>query len=193
MITVQEYAVERGCSRQAVYNALKKYKLETVQGVSNGKSTQYLTDETIAKLNEVIRPTNNEISNMNNSMSLAIADREIELLREKEKEMTETRSQFLLAVKNMSGDIDTRMAVLTQELIKEREDLKASYTRELTQIKQDLIKANEKIRDLDVELVAAYDTIKRQAAQIRQLEEHPFKEWNNRRKEQKNGKSKETN
>lgn len=191
--TIQEYARERGVTPQAIYVAIKRHNVPTIQGVSNGKPAGYLDDEAQAILDQVMKPTqkSNEIAVA--SLQLEIANREIALLREKELEVEETRVHMLARVEELSSGLDLRLLDLTQELAQERTELKTSYERELNQIKQELTKANEEITRLNVELVAAYETIKKQTAQIKQLEEHPFKEWNTRRKEAKNGKPKETN
>lgn len=189
MITIQEYAVERGCSRQAVYNAIKKYNLETVQGISNGKAAQYLTDETRAKLNEVIRATSTEVSNLNNTMSLAIATRENELNKEIIKAKEETNEELKHTRELMLARVTDSMQGLNETLASMRAEYKehlATKNKKINELTQILNEKQQEITQLQQELAAAQ-------ARIKQLEEHPFKEWNTRRKELKNGKSAESN
>ena len=44
-VFVSEFAAQRGMTVQGVYKAIKRHNIPTQQGVSNGKSAQFMTDE----------------------------------------------------------------------------------------------------------------------------------------------------
>lgn len=199
-MTVQEYAKERGVTPQAVYNAIKRNKVSTIQGVSNGKSAQFLDDEAQAILDQGMKPTqkSNEIAVA--SIQLEIANREIALLREKELEVKETRMHMLARVEALGSDLDMRLAELTNELNKERAELKALYTKELRErerevsilkesnanLKQELHMANMRIAELE-------NTLEKAVERFDAYTEKPFKAYMELRRLNKNGKLTENN
>lgn len=199
-MTVQEYAKERGVTPQAVYNAIKRNKVFTIQGVSNGKSAQFLDDEAQAILDQGMKPTqkSNEIAVA--SIQLEIANREIALLREKELEVKETRMHMLARVEALGADLDMRLVELTNELNKERAELKALYTKELRErerevsilkesnanLKQELHMANMRIAELE-------NTLEKAVERFDAYTEKPFKAYMELRRLNKNGKLTENN
>lgn len=57
-LTIADYAELKGCSKQAIYNAIKKHSdiaEHTYTGVANGKSAQYLDDVATALLDQRMR------------------------------------------------------------------------------------------------------------------------------------------
>ena len=105
-VTVAEFATQRGMTRQGVYKAIKRFESPTFQGVSNGKATQFMSDEDAERLNEMLGPT--EASNLILKQNLELqiqterehliqknASKVESVLREKELEMTQTRTQML--------------------------------------------------------------------------------------------------
>lgn len=198
--TVQEYAKERGVTPQAVYNAIKRNNVSTIQGVSNGKSAQFLDDEAQAILDQGMKPTqkSNEIAVA--SIQLEIANREIALLREKELEVEETRMHMLARVEELGSDLDVRLTELTNELNMERAELKASYTKELSECQRKIDILKDSNADLKQELHIAKmriaeleNTLEKAVERFDAYVEKPFKAYMELRRLNKNGKSTENN
>lgn len=129
-ITVQDYATQRGCSRQAVYNMINKYQLKTEQGISNGKSTQMLPDETVERLNQLIRPTSHEVATLSDSVQMELMERETKLKdetilakNETIQEIKETRSQMLARIEKIAYDFERQLSDERNKFSSERETL----------------------------------------------------------------------
>ena len=129
-ITVQDYAIQRGCSRQAVYSMINKHQLKTEQGISHGKSTQMLPDETVERLNQLIRPTSREVATLSDSVQMELMERETKLKdetilakNETIQEIKETRSQMLARIEKIADDFERQLSVERTKFSSERETL----------------------------------------------------------------------
>ena len=92
-VFVADFAKQRGMTVQGVYKAIKRHSIPTQQGALNGKSAQFMTDEDATRLNEILGPT--EASNLilANQLQVQIANRENELISEREKKNEELISE----------------------------------------------------------------------------------------------------
>ena len=196
MITIQEYANERGCSRQAVYSMINKHHLPTKKGISNGKSTQFLPDETVEKLNQLIRPTSKEVSTLSETLQLDLMNRESKLkdeaLAAKDqtiKEISETREQMLEKIEAVSSDFKLALSDLKSDYEARLSNQEAAFTREKSE-KDTLIASLRAENDsLRKELRAAQD-------ELAYIKAHPIKSAHKiikENKEKKNGPSAESN
>lgn len=129
-ITVQDYAIQRGCSRQAVYSMINKHQLKTEQGISNGKSTQMLPNETVERLNQLIRPTAHEVATLSDSVQMELMERETKLKdetilakNETIQEIKETRSQMLARIEKIAYDFERQLSDERTKFSSERETL----------------------------------------------------------------------
>lgn len=202
-VTVAEFATRRGMTRQGVYKAIKRFDIPTFQGVSNGKATQFMSDEDAERLNEMLGPT--EASNLILKQNLELqiqtereqliqsnASKVESVLREKELEMTQTRTQMLerfeSGVSEMRQMVDEVRAdfekVLRdkEERINELENDKKALLEQITRLKERLQTKSDENTLLQDQLVF--------------VQNHPYKNlkasWD-RKKEAKNGQSSEDN
>lgn len=203
-VTVAEFAAQRGMTRQGVYKAMKRFEIPTFQGVSNGKATQFMSDEDAKRLNEMLGPT--EASNLILKQNLELqiqtereqliqknADKVESVLREKEVEMTTTRTQMMerieTGVSEMHQMVDEVRADFKKALndkdkrITELENEKKDLQDQITRLKEKLQVTLDKNTILQNELVFA--------------QQHPYKNlkasWDRKKEAKKDGKSTEDN
>ena len=203
-VTVAEFAAQRGMTRQGVYKAMKRFEIPTFQGVSNGKATQFMSDEDAKRLNEMLGPT--EASNLILKQNLELqiqtereqliqknADKVESVLREKEVEMTTTRTQMMerieTGVSEMHQMVDEVRADFKKALndkdkrITELENEKKDLQDQITRLKDKLQVTLDKNTILQNELVFA--------------QQHPYKNlkasWDRKKEAKKDGKSTEDN
>lgn len=144
-VFISEFATQRGMTVQGVYKAIKRHNIPTYQGVSNGKSAQYMTDEDAQRLNELLGPT--EASNLilANTLQVEIANRETALLREKEKEILETRKQMLDTLHTEVGSINDSIDKVSSEYQAYREELKEAHEQTVADLKEQLAEKEEQL------------------------------------------------
>lgn len=203
-VTVAEFAAQRGMTRQGVYKAIKRFEIPTFQGVSNGKATQFMSDEDAKRLNEMLGPT--EASNLILKQNLELqiqtereqliqknADKVESVLREKEVEMTTTRTQMMerieTGVSEMHQMVDEVRADFKKALndkekrITELENEKKDLQEQITRLKEKLQVTLDKNTVLQNELVFA--------------QQHPYRNlkasWDRKKEAKKDGKSTEDN
>jgi len=203
-VTVAEFAAQRGMTRQGVYKAIKRFEIPTFQGVSNGKATQFMSDEDAKRLNEMLGPT--EASNLILKQNLELqiqtereqliqknADKVESVLREKEVEMTATRTQMMERIESGVSEMhqmvdevraDFKKALNDKEKrITELENEKKDLQDQITRLKEKLQIALDKNTVLQNELVFA--------------QQHPYKNlkasWDRKKEAKKDGKSTENN
>lgn len=203
-VTVAEFAAQRGMTRQGVYKAMKRFDIPTFQGVSNGKATQFMSDEDAQRLNEMLGPT--EASNLILKQNLELqiqtereaiiqknADKVESVLREKEEEMTKTREMVL-------GKVDEKMDGLQQVLCDMRntydERIKDKEARisELEQEKEELAEQNARLKE---RLQIALDKNTQLQNELVFAQNHPYRNlkasWDRKKEAKKDGKSTEDN
>lgn len=175
MITIQEYANERGCSRQAVYNMINKHHLPTENGISNGKAAQFLSNETVEKLNQLIRPTSKEVSTLSETLQLDLMNRESKLkdeaLAAKDqtiKEIGETRAQMLERIEAVSSDFKKELAEIRSDYEARLLDQKASFLRQKSGDDDRISSLESENGRLKTELEAAL-------AELESIKQHPWK------------------
>lgn len=175
MITIQEYANDRGCSRQAVYNMINKYHLPTENGISNGKSTQFLPDETVVKLNQLIRPTSKEVSTLSETLQLDLMNRESKLkdeaLAAKDqtiKEIGETRTQMLERIEAVSSDFKKELAEIRSDYEARLLDQKASFLRQKSE-------DDDRISSLESENAKLKSDLEAALTELESIKQHPWK------------------
>lgn len=173
MLTVNEYAEQRGCSAKAVYNAIKKHSIPTKEGVSNGKAAQLLPDESVELLNQLIRTTPQELSVI--KQQLEIRETDYRLALEANREAMATKDELA-----REKDI-TRSTVLS-----EIREIESRFTIDLGKIRKDyaqhLENKEKEIGELHKEKGALEDENRELKAKVKELterlewsQEHPFK------------------
>lgn len=190
-VFVADFAKQRGMTVQGVYKAIKRHNIPTQQGVINGKSAQFMTDEDATRLNELLGPT--EASNLilANQLQVQIANRENELisererkveelLREKEVEMTQTRELMLSRVNEISSDLQSVVGAIRSAYEKQDRE------------KSDRITALEAENRALNEKVAQLQEIKHELLrQLSEAQEHPYKNlkasWDKKKEAKKHG------
>lgn len=195
MITVQDYANERGCSRQAVYNMLNKYQLRTEQGISNGKSTQFLPEETVERLNQLIHPTTKEISTLSDTLSLQLAEREGELRKEiaaAKDEVKEAKDETLRVKDDLAREKDeTRKQALAEvanveHKFSERLDAQQSSFQKILKAKdEEIASLKDEVFELKRELEERNRTVKQSVEREEYAVEHPFRAFRENYKKNK--------
>ncbi len=203
-VTVAEFAAQRGMTRQGVYKAIKRFEIPTFQGVSNGKSTQFMSDEDAKKLNEILGPT--EASNLILKQNLELqiqtereqliqknADKVESVLREKEEEMTTTRTQMMERIESGVSEMhqmvdevraDFKKALANKEKqIQKLEDEKADLLEQIKRLKERLQLKIDENEVLQSELIFAQN--------------HPYRNlkasWDRKKEAKKDGQSSEDN
>lgn len=185
--TILDYANERGVTKQTVYAAIKKNKIETYQGIANGKSAQYLSDEAIGELDQLIRPSQKSVAILEASMAVMEAQRaEIiargvveakdETIRAKDElnqEIFTTRAQMLEQIHDIgasiSADIDKR---IESNIVSRLED-------KIYELEQDIkaraIEYDRLEREKNEEIKNILDSRDELIKKINEDREHPFK------------------
>ena len=137
-MTVREYAETRGYSRVAIYKAIDRSpELENCiyQGVSNGKSAKFISDEGINFLDQTLKPSSQSNIALKNHLELVVANREkaladehlekVEsLLRETAAEKDETRKMMIARVDAGIKEIKKIQAEKIERLEKENAELR---------------------------------------------------------------------
>lgn len=150
-VTIQDYAKTKGVSAQAVYNAIKKNGINTIKGVNNGKATQFLDDYSQEILDQAMKPTQKSSEILVAQMNLEIANRETALLREKAREVEETRIQMLEQIQSIgdsiSANVDKKIeSSLVEELRKQINEL---TNQRIEESKTYAVKVNDFLREID--------------------------------------------
>ena len=208
-VTVAEFATQRGMSRQGVYKAIKRYEIPTFQGVSNGKSTQFMSDEDAQRLNELLGPT--ETSNMILKQNLELqiqqdreqliqekAEKVEQLLREKEEEMTVTREEMISRVESGVSEMHQMMDELRAEYRHKEDHNVQLYKKQMEEKQAEIDKLQAIINDLTYENSRLKDrlttTLERNTLlqnQLVEAQQHPYKNLKRYWGDRKNGKSTE--
>ena len=178
-VTVAEFAAQRGMSRQGVYNAIKRYEIPTYQGVSNGKSTQFMSDEDADRLNELLGPT--EASNMilKQNLELQIRTEREDLLREtsskveaalreKTEEMTTTRQQML-------DHIDSGVSEMREMVEAERNGTIKLYENQVKELKKEKEALTDKLEALTAENAELKEKIYKLNELLVEAVNHPYR------------------
>lgn len=197
-VTVAEFATQRGMSRQGVYNAIKRYEIQTYQGVSNGKSTQFMSDEDAARLNELLGPTESSNLILKQNLELQIRTEREELLkeasskveatlREKADEVEKTRTMMLDRIDNGVSEMKQMLESERNGTIKMLEKDNADQKKEIEKLKTENKNLSDENERLRLELKTALEKLKYTQA-------HPIISALDRKKEaKKNGKPAEDN
>lgn len=136
--TIADFAERRGMTRQGVYNAIERFQIPTYQGKANGKAAQYMTDEDADRLDELLGPTEKSNKILAQNLQLEVANRETALLREKEKEILETRSQMLEKVHSEVGNINQSIERVSDEYASYRSDLDAAHKETVAELQKQI-------------------------------------------------------
>ena len=203
-VTVAEFAAQRGMTRQGVYKAIKRFEIPTFQGVSNGKATQFMSDEDAKKLNEMLGPT--EASNLILKQNLELqiqtereqliqknADKVESVLREKEIEMTQTRTQ-------MMERIESGVSEMHQMVDEVRADFKSALNeknKRITELEEENNNLRGQITRLKERLQVKLDENTLLQNQLVFAQQHPYRNlkasWDRKKEAKKDGQSSENN
>lgn len=203
-VTVAEFAAQRGMTRQGVYKAIKRFEIPTFQGVSNGKATQFMSDEDAKRLNEMLGPT--EASNLILKQNLELqiqtereqliqknSEKVESVLREKEVEMTKTRSQ-------MMERIETGVSEMHQMVDEVRADFKKALNdkdKRITELENEKKDLQDQIARLKEKLQVTLDKNTVLQNELVFAQQHPYKNlkasWDRKKEAKKDGKSAEDN
>ncbi|MBR5179400.1 MAG: hypothetical protein IKW90_11450 [Lachnospiraceae bacterium] len=178
-VTVAEFAAQRGMTRQGVYKAMKRFNIPTFQGVSNGKSTQFMSDEDAQKLNEMLGPT--EASNLILKQNLELqiqqdrekliqekADKVEAVLREKEQEVMTTRQQML-------EHIDSSVSEMREIAEAERNGTIKLYENQVKDLKKEKQALMDKVEALTAENSELKETINKLNEMLVEAVNHPYR------------------
>ena len=178
-VTVAEFAAQRGMTRQGVYKAMKRFNIPTFQGVSNGKSTQFMSDEDAQKLNEMLGPT--EASNLILKQNLELqiqqdrekliqekADKVEAVLREKEQEVMTTRQQML-------EHIDSSVSEMREIAEAERNGTIKLYENQVKDLKKEKQALMDKVEALTAENSELKETINKLKEMLVEAVNHPYR------------------
>ena len=203
-VTVAEFAAQRGMTRQGVYKAIKRFEIPTFQGVSNGKSTQFLSDEDAKRLNEMLGPT--EASNLILKQNLELqiqtereqliqknSEKVESVLREKEVEMTTTRTQ-------MMERIESGVSEMHQMVDEVRADFKkalAAKEKQIQKLEGENSELKEQIKRLKERLQLKIDENDVLQSELIYAQNHPYRNlkasWDRKKEAKKDGQSSEDN
>lgn len=203
-VTVAEFAAQRGMTRQGVYKAIKRFEIPTFQGVSNGKATQFMSDEDAKKLNEMLGPT--EASNLILKQNLELqiqtereqliqknADKVESVLREKEIEMTQTRTQ-------MMERIESGVSEMHQMVDEVRADFKSALNeknKRIAELEEENNNLRGQITRLKERLQVKLDENTLLQNQLVFAQQHPYRNlkasWDRKKEAKKDGQSSENN
>lgn len=172
MLTVQEYAEQRGCAPKTVYNALKKHNIQTVEGVSNGKAAQVLPDEAIEQLNQIIKTTPQELTVLKQQLEHRETDYQMALSANREA---------MQAKDELAHEKD----ITRVETLEKVSDIEQKFTENLTKLRADFSKSladKEELEELRDSLKKSEEENRQLKAQIKELtdlltwsQEHPIK------------------
>ena len=178
-VTVAEFAAQRGMTRQGVYKAMKRFNIPTFQGVSNGKSTQFMSDEDAQKLNEMLGPT--EASNLILKQNLELqiqqdrekliqekADKVEAVLREKEQEVMTTRQQML-------EHIDSSVSEMREIAEAERNGTIKLYENQVKDLKKEKQALMDKVEALTAENSELKETINKLNEMLVEAVNHQYR------------------
>lgn len=177
-VFVSEFAAQRGMTVQGVYKAIKRHNIPTQQGVSNGKSAQFMTDEDAARLNELLGPTESSNLILKNTLELQLQTEREELikktgdkveatLREKAEEVEKTRSMML-------DRIDSGVSEMKQIAEEERAGTMKLYQSQIKEQKAEITELKEKIYTLTTENQALKERINQLEGMLVEAVNHPY-------------------
>ncbi len=157
-MTIAEYAADRGYSRQAIYNAIDRnedLQRETYHGVSNGKSAKFLTDEGVGILDSTLQPSLKSNLTQKKNLELAITTRENQLIQEKADKIEELSNKLTMETERLHREKEEEMTVTRTEMLDRVEnvgtDVRAFIAQIRGQYERDLHEAKEKIAKLEQE------------------------------------------
>lgn len=185
--TILEYATDRGVTKQTVYTAIKKNGIETYQGVANGKSAQYLSDEAIFALDQVIRPSQKSmaileanVQRMESEQKEAIARGVIEAKNETIQAKDELRDELVITRGRMLEQIQSIGASISADIDKRIEsNIVSRLEDKVYELEQDVkaraIEYDRLEREKNEEIKQALDSRDELIRKINEDREHPFK------------------
>ena len=173
MLTVQEYADQRGCAPKTVYNALKKHNIQTVEGVSNGKAAQVLPDEAIEQLNQIIRTTPQELTVLKQQLEHRETDYQMALSANREAmqakdELAHEKDITRVEALEKVSDIEQKF---TENLTK----LSADFSKSLADKEEELEELRNSLKKSEEEKLQLKAQIKEQTDRLAWSQEHPIK------------------
>ena len=173
MLTVQEYADQRGCAPKTVYNALKKHNIQTVEGVSNGKAAQVLPDEAIEQLNQIIRTTPQELTVLKQQLEHRETDYQMALSANREAmqakdELAHEKDITRVEALEKVSDIEQKF---TENLTK----LSADFSKSLADKEEELEELRNSLKKSEEEKQQLKAQIKEQTDLLAWSQEHPIK------------------
>lgn len=208
-VFVSEFAAQRGMTVQGVYKAIKRHNIPTQQGVSNGKSAQFMTDEDAQRLNELLGPTESSNLILKNQLELQIqtereqlikekADKIEELLREKEKEMTVTRELMMNKFGDYSTDTTVALNQLSSNINSSLDEVKEAYKLNLQAKEEKIAELEKDNEDLKAQVKRLKDKLQTTLDKNTQLQndlkfaqEHPYKNltasWGKKKEAKRDG------
>lgn len=177
-VFVSEFAAQRGMTVQGVYKAIKRHNIPTQQGVSNGKSAQFMTDEDAARLNELLGPTESSNLILKQNLELQIRTEREDLLketsskveatlREKADEVEKTRAMML-------DRIDNGVSEMKQIAEEERAGTMKLYQSQIKDQKKEIEELKGKIDTLTTENQELKERINQLEGMLVEAVNHPY-------------------
>lgn len=142
-LTVAQFAEQKGISKQAVYSAIARrpdISEHTFQGVSNGKSAQFLDDTAITLLENTMRFPQKNSDMITNELRANVLREKAELTQGIVNQVSDNVREHILSV---ADELERR---IESSIESERvTDLKESHKREIEQINADRMRLQKEL------------------------------------------------
>lgn len=179
-MTITEYAQKRGVTKQTIYTAIKRHpeiNEHMINGVSNGKAANYLTDEAQAMLDELVKGSVAKI--FEESSNALIIERNKHYIESQDKLIAEQRNEFktiLDTIISSVNDIEeqAKMKGAYEELKAKTEELYA----ERKQLLDEIDGLKQQITGLNTMLTSKELEYKQLKDKFDYACQHPFKTYN---------------
>ena len=192
--TVAEFAAYRGMSIPGAYKAIKRHNIPTYQGVANGKSAQYLSDEDAARLNEILGPTQTHTLILKKSLEARLLEEKDKLDEQHKAELdTEVNKTRTMMLAHVDSGVSEMKQLLETALTSTSANLKSIINEQKKEIKR-LQEENQKLKEENQSLKTE---LKSTQEKLKYTEDYPFKSalsaWNRKKEVKKHGKPSENN
>ena len=179
-ISVANYAKTRDVSPQTVYNHLNKLKLETVRGVSEGKAAKLLTPETQFQLDQVLKPTRQSQTTLQNLVSaqdgiIKAQQDTINSLKGFIKAEGETRAKFLERADGISEEVKAVSAEVIQKAVEDAFEKSINWDKQQQKFQKQMAEKDKIIEEKDALIKAQREEIEKLKGLLSEAVQHPYK------------------
>lgn len=179
-ISVANYAKTRDVSPQTVYNHLNKLKLETVRGVSEGKAAKLLTPETQFQLDQVLKPTRQSQTTLQNLVSAqdGIIKAQQDTINSLKGFITaegETRAKFLERADGISEEVKAVSAEVIQKAVEDAFEKSINWDKQQQKFQKQMAEKDKIIEEKDALIKAQREEIEKLKGLLSEAVQHPYK------------------